>query len=76
MQYTMSRDDAPKSRTVTSEADDTQAEMFLRTYVTGSSVQDPPCVASYYCLFIYSLNPTDIKMEPPSTSPLLAVKLG
>jgi hypothetical protein len=58
------------------QADDTQAEMFLGTYVTGSSVPDPPCVASYYYLFVYSLNPTDIKKEPTSTSPLLLVKLG
>jgi hypothetical protein len=58
------------------QADDTQAEMFLRTYVTGSSVPDPPCVASYYCLFVYSLSPKDIKKEPPLTFPLLAVKLG
>ncbi len=72
----MSWDDAPKSRTVTSEADDTRAEMFLRTYVTGSSVQDPPCVASYYYEFVYSLNTTDIGKEPLSTSPLLVVKLG
>jgi hypothetical protein len=50
------------------QADDTQAEMFLRAYVTGSSVPDPPCVASYYCLFVCSLNPTDIKKGPPSTT--------
>jgi hypothetical protein len=57
------------------QEDNTRDEMFLRTYVTGSSVPDPPCVASYYCLCVYSLSPTDIKKEPPSTSLLLAVKL-
>jgi hypothetical protein len=61
---------------MTLEANDTRAEMFLRTNVTGSSVQDPPCVASYYCLFVYSLNTTDITKELPSMSLLLAVKLG
>jgi hypothetical protein len=34
------------------KANDTRAEMFLGIYVTGSSVPDPPCVASYYCLFV------------------------
>jgi hypothetical protein len=38
-----------------SQADDTQAGMFLRMYVTGSSEPDPPCAASYYCLFACSL---------------------
>ena len=37
------------------QANDTRAEMFLGTYVTGSSVPDPPCVASYYCSFVCSL---------------------
>jgi hypothetical protein len=50
------------------QADDTRAELFLWTYVTESSVLDPPCVASYYCLIVCSLKPTDIKKEPPSTT--------
>ncbi len=50
------------------QADDTRAEMILGTYVTESSMPDPPCVASYYCLVVCSLNPTDIKKGLPSTT--------